>query len=119
MDLYSLMVKLAVLNDCLVHDGASSRGTMMATLTNSLRELTTNQRDTRINKFTPKVCRQLVKPKGKSPRNEDLLSSSDVFSRSRERFLNPWISLPAQEATVLKVLSKRLEVWSHATVVCL
>ena len=54
----------------------------MATLTNSLPELTTNQRDIRINQFTPKVCRPWVKEKGKRLINEDLLSLSDFFSRS-------------------------------------
>jgi hypothetical protein len=55
---------------------------MMATLTDLLPELTTNQRDIRINQFTPKVCRPWVKEKGKRLINEDLLSLSDFFSRS-------------------------------------
>jgi len=37
----------------------------------------------------------------------------------RKRFLTSLISPLVQEATVLKVLSKRLDVWSHGTVVCL
>jgi hypothetical protein len=37
----------------------------------------------------------------------------------RKRFLTSLISPPAQGATVLKVFSKRLDVWSHGTVVCL
>ena len=61
----------------------------MATLTNSLPELTTNQRDIRINQFMPKVCRPWVKEKGKRLINEDLLSLSDFFSRSTTAIPEP------------------------------
>jgi hypothetical protein len=56
---------------------------------------------------------------GKRLRKEGLLSLSDFFSRSTVTIAAPLISPPAQGATVLKVPSNRLDVWSRGTVVCL
>ena len=67
----------------------------------------------------PLATRDRSNKKKRSSIKEVFVSSSDFSVERRKRFLTSLISPPALGATVLKVLSKRLDVWSPATVVCL